>query len=106
MPLYEFACAAHGGFTEIRTFGESSAPCPCPRCGTDAERVFSVPRLRRLDAVVVSAMDRNERSSHEPHICHSGCHQHSRSVIPVGVDGTPKAVSYHGPRPWVIEHAR
>ncbi len=105
MPLYEYACEAHGRFDETRRFSESAAPCACPQCGVDAPRVFSLPRLRRLDPTTVQAMDRNQRSAHEPHVCSAGC-GHSRAVVPVGADGTPKAVAYDGPRPWVIEHSR
>lgn len=107
MPLYEYSCAVHGLFDEVRSFSESSAPCNCPQCGLESPRVISIPRLRSLDLTTVKAMDRNERSAHEPHVCHAGCgHSHGKSIIPVGADGTPKPVAYDGPRSWVIEHAR
>lgn len=41
MPVYEFACAACGGFTAWRPMAESSAPAPCPGCGAGADRVLS-----------------------------------------------------------------
>lgn len=106
MPLYEYACATHGGFDEIRPFSESASPCACPTCGEPAPRVISLPRLRRLDPATVHAIDRNQRSAHEPHVCSSGCGHHQRSVVAVDAAGSPKPVAYTGPRPWVIEHAR
>lgn len=41
MILYEFACAEHGRF---EAFGASGARvAPCPRCGAEGARRFSVP---------------------------------------------------------------
>jgi putative FmdB family regulatory protein len=42
MPLYEYDCAACGGFEGWRAMAESTSPAPCPRCGELGRRVLSV----------------------------------------------------------------
>lgn len=106
MPLYEYACATHGGFDELRPFSQSAAPCPCPQCGVASPRVISLPRVRAIDPTTLRAIDRNQRSAHEPHVCSTGCSHHTRSVVAVDAAGSPKPIAYRGPRPWVIEHPR
>lgn len=104
MPLYEYDCPHHGAFDDMRPFARSSEPASCPTCGTESPRVITVPRFAGMDRGTRIAHERNERSAHEPHVCHSGCgHHHSRKPAPA--ETNPKLKAYTGPRPWVIEHA-
>lgn len=121
MPVYEFECTQHGRFDELRGFSQSADPAPCPVCSTSCARAVSLPRAPVLDASMVRAHDRNERSRHEPathkgsldqhpvfrgkaqrgHVCSSGCSH--------GSAAERKAQSfqtYNGPRPWVVEHTQ
>lgn len=105
MPLYEYECPHHGGFDETRPFAQSSEPAPCPTCGAESARVISVPRFAGMDRGTRIAHERNERSAHAPHVCHSGCghtHQARKPAVPAA---KPELKAYTGPRPWVIEHA-
>lgn len=46
LPRYEYACDACGERFDVeRPMVEASLPYPCPLCGTEARRVFSVPKL-------------------------------------------------------------
>jgi len=102
MPIYEYECRAHGLFEELRSLHERQLPAPCPRCGTDARRVISVPALACMPKSEVVARDRNERNRHEPRLSSGSGHRHAghtHSAQP------GRAHVYHGPRPWVVEHA-
>ena len=107
MPAYDFDCPTHGTFEVQRPASRSGARCACPECGVTATRLFSAPMVRQLDAATVAAHDRNQKSSHAPHVCGSGCnHRHGAPRVPMNPEtgrGVPRAS--RGPRPWVIEHA-
>ena len=106
MPLYEYECQQHGTFDELRPYAESDAPIDCPVCERPATRVVSMPRFRQMDAGTVKAMDINEKSRHEPHVCTSGCSHHRRPAANKnGEPQKPQRQAYTGPRPWVVEHA-
>ncbi|HZU19257.1 MAG TPA: zinc ribbon domain-containing protein [Candidatus Dormibacteraeota bacterium] len=66
MPLYEFACPGCGPFEERRPFERAGEAARCPSCGAPARRVLTPPSLRRLEAPVRRALEREERSRHEP----------------------------------------
>ena len=66
MPLYEYCCKTHGVFDAFRSFSESEAPAACPMCGEASPRVLSIPRTRVLERGTRIAMERNEKSKHEP----------------------------------------
>lgn len=67
MPLYDYKCREHGLFHELATMAESGDPKACPHCGTLSARVIVVPPvLRELAASMREALDRNERSRHQP----------------------------------------
>jgi putative FmdB family regulatory protein len=41
MPLYEYYCENCGEvFEALRSVRSSEEPAPCPKCGTDAERIM------------------------------------------------------------------
>jgi putative FmdB family regulatory protein len=112
MPLYDYECAEHGGFSAMRAMAQRNEPQPCPRCGGAAVRVLSEPPMRGL----LSTLEReahaaNERSRHEPrslaaHRARHGagcgcCTPGARSRAQVRPDGTK---SLAGRRPWQISH--
>lgn len=106
MPMYEYECAAHGVFEQIRPIAQAREPSDCPECGGAAPRVISPPHLSAMPRAQVLARDRNERSRHEPRLAsspggcsHSGPCNHGRKAAP------GKLKTYTGKRPWVIEHA-
>lgn len=102
MPVYEYECRAHGVFEELRSLNERQLPAPCPQCRTDARRVVSVPALACMPRSQVVARDRNEQSRHEPRVSEGSGHRHASSAAP---PEPGRAQVYHGPRPWVVEHA-
>lgn len=104
MPLYEHACPTHGSFTDVRGFDESGHQAACPSCGLACDRVVSLPRQRAMSQLLLKAMERNEKSRHEPHVCSSSC-QHHHPQQPPAAEAKPMPQMYLGPRPWVIEHA-
>jgi putative FmdB family regulatory protein len=99
MPLYQYECESHGRFDELRSYDAADDPIECPSCGLAASRVLTRPRLRVMAGTKVAAMDRNEKSRHEPHVCSSGCSHRAKSK-----ETKPRLQSYTGSRPWVIEH--
>ena len=42
MPIYEFECSRHGGFTEFASV-EGRHSVRCPKCGRLAKKVMSIP---------------------------------------------------------------
>ncbi len=72
MPLYEFVCPECGSFEERRPFSQATEPAHCPTCGDPATRVLTPPNLRRLEAPVRHALEREERSRHEPEVVRRG----------------------------------
>ncbi|HEX4447208.1 MAG TPA: hypothetical protein VH044_10745, partial [Polyangiaceae bacterium] len=68
---------------------------PCPVCLEQAPRIVSAPNLGRMERSQVKAMDRNEKSRHEPRV----------------VQATPRASGERAPLrsagggyPWAIGH--
>ena len=106
MPIYEYRCDMHGPFDEIRSFSQADAPLACPVCAGPTSRLISIPHLRGMERSTRVAMERTERSRHQPHVCHSGC-GHQRRAAASEQDAARKTAlrDYQGPRPWVIEHA-
>ncbi len=120
MPVYEYACADHGAFQDLRPFAQSDAPADCPTCRAVCARIPSLPRLALVSAGTAKAHARNERSRHEPlkhrgrldehpvfkgkagrgHTCTAACTHGSAAPA------APTFQSYAGPRPWVIEHGQ
>ncbi len=68
MPIYEFLCEDCGPFEERRSFEEAGNPAVCPECGTAARRVYSVSRLKTILPALSNAMNRAEKSAHEPEV--------------------------------------
>lgn len=91
MPVYAFTCAGCGPFEVVRPMREASAPASCPACGGDARRVYTPPGIPLLAAPLRRALDREERSTHEPEVV---------------TTKTGKPLPHrHGPTPpWVLSH--
>lgn len=104
MPLYEYECGAHGVFEQLRSLSEYAAPAPCPDCGDPSARLVSTPRLACLPRATRVALERNEKSRHEPRMVH-GRSDPAHPAHPVNRQAKrPTLQRYTGRRPWVIEH--
>jgi putative FmdB family regulatory protein len=91
MPVYSLTSAGCGGFELTRPMAQAATPAQCPTCGSEGRRVFSPPGLAVLARPVRRALDREEKSAHEPELA-------SRKR------GRPLPHA-HGPTPpWVLSH--
>jgi hypothetical protein len=74
-----------------RRAAEAGAPASCPRCGTDARRLFTPPGLALLRKPVRGLLDLEEKSAHAPDVV---------------AEKTGRAMPHkHGPSPpWVLSH--
>jgi putative FmdB family regulatory protein len=68
VPNYEFLCEGCGPFEERRSFAEAGDPVMCPSCGEEARRIYSMPSTRRMPAALSNAIDRAEKSAHQPEV--------------------------------------
>ncbi len=94
MPLYEFVCRECGPFEERRSLEEPREMVSCPGCGAGARRVYSVPGVKRIAPGLSGAMDRVEKSAHEPEVVRR----------PAG-DVAPGHGHRHAHgRPWALGH--
>ncbi|MBL8931423.1 MAG: zinc ribbon domain-containing protein [Kineosporiaceae bacterium] len=76
MATFDYRCTATdcpgAGRFEVRLpVGTAPPATACPRCGTDAVRVFTPVRLASAPAAVMAALDRAERSRTEPEVVSS-----------------------------------
>ena len=93
MPIYEFLCESCGCFEERRSMDEARDVTVCPGCGNEARRVYSMPNTKRMPAGLSKAMDRAEKSAHEPEVARR----------PVRGGGAGHRHAHHG-RPWALGH--
>ncbi len=68
MPIYAFDCAVCGAFEVTRGVADAGAPAACPGCGGHGRRVFTPPGLALLTKPLRGALDREEKSAHEPEV--------------------------------------
>ena len=66
MPVYAYDCPGCGAFEQRRPAAEAGAAGHCPDCGAAGRRVYSPPGLALLARPLRRALDREERSAHEP----------------------------------------
>src|SRR5688572_3906738 len=104
MPMYEYECAEHGVFDEMRSMARASEAVECPICRVPSPRILSAPRLRAAAAHVVRAHDVNERSRHEPRVTQRHQHGPHCNHGPTGEGARPKLQKSATSRPWVLEH--
>jgi putative FmdB family regulatory protein len=91
VPVYAFTCAACGEFELMRKAADAGAPAACPGCGTPARRVFSPPGLALLARPLRGALDREEKSAHEPEVV-------------AAKTGRPLPHRHAPAPPWVLSH--
>lgn len=69
MVIHEFCCPEHGVFERMLPLGALASQTQCPQCGADALRQMSAPRVVRSSrAQWASAVERAEKSRHEPEV--------------------------------------
>jgi len=93
--IYDFVCEDCGSFEQRRSFAESGAPAACPSCGREARRVYSMPNTRRMPGALSGAMNRAEKSAHEPEVI--------QRPAGGGASSNKKQQHTHG-RPWALGH--
>ncbi len=122
MPVYDYECGLCGPFNDLQTADRAAEPGLCPRCGSDAPRVYAtMPRLSALSAEKRTAYATNERASaaplsvgawkeeqarkHRDHKhgpgCGCGSHGEKKNRTLVMPDGSK---TFPGARPWMISH--
>lgn len=72
MAIYDFLCERHGAFEAHLPIGQAPAAQACPDCGAPARRIVSAPMVigsRRSGWS--AAIERAERSRHEPEVVSS-----------------------------------
>ncbi len=94
MPIYDFVCEDCGPFEQWRSFAEVGDPMACPSCGGQAKRVYSMPNTKKMPTALSGAMDRAEKSAHEPEVVRR----------PVGGTGSRKKHHHSHGRPWALGH--
>nr|WP_026331373.1 zinc ribbon domain-containing protein [Thioalkalivibrio sp. ALE11] len=117
MPLYDYQCPNCGDFSDFGRIAESSAPCVCPTCGTDAPRVITAPRLSLMDPSNRQRWERNERSQHAPKkVRRSSCGcsgTHTCGTQKTSAEKKAGETTTHPPlqkqtkktaRPWMLGH--
>jgi putative FmdB family regulatory protein len=68
MATYEYRCDEDGAFEVTRALGRAPASVSCPACGSEGRRVFSPPMLTSTPRALGAAIDRAEKSAHEPEV--------------------------------------
>lgn len=89
MAVYEYRCEKHGVFEVVRRLGTATETATCSQCGEPAVRVVSLPMVMRASrSNLHAAMDRAEKSRHEPEVVTSLPTTGARKQTPV-VQMTP-----------------
>jgi putative FmdB family regulatory protein len=65
---YEYRCDDCGGFEQRMTMGTATASAPCPTCGRNAKRIFSVPMTYRTPKPLATMLAREEASRDYPEV--------------------------------------
>jgi putative FmdB family regulatory protein len=71
VPIYAFECSRCGPFDLSRPMAQASDPAACPGCSASARRLYTPPGLALLARPVRGALDREEKSAHEPEVVRS-----------------------------------
>lgn len=115
MPTYDYDCTRCGGFEALRPLADRNETTACPDCGAGAPRVWvSAPRLALLIGSTRSAIEINERASHEPkssrdfarlmHPAGCGCCQAGSMRRGATLQAANGAKAFPSKRPWMISH--
>ncbi len=68
MAIYEYRCDRDGAFAVMLPIGTAPPRMPCPRCESAAGRVFSSPMMSSVPRSLAAALDREEKTRHEPDV--------------------------------------
>jgi putative FmdB family regulatory protein len=68
MALYDYRCDDDGVFEISRPIGTAPGSIACPMCAHEARRVFSSPMLTSTPPALVTALDHEEKTRHEPDV--------------------------------------
>jgi putative FmdB family regulatory protein len=117
MPVYDYKCREHGLFNTLATMADAAKPAECPSCNVLSPRVIVLaPHIVNMDTTKRAAMERNERSRHEPvfstadrrdndkehsRSCGCGSPKPGKSLLFYTADGKKMFPSM---RPWMISH--
>jgi putative FmdB family regulatory protein len=105
MPLYEYECARHGAFEQMRPVSESALEQKCPECGAVAPRaIFSAARVSSMVPALRAAHATNERSAHEPKTSKQHRHGPGCGCSGAGRKAGNGSRMFPGRRPWMISH--
>jgi putative FmdB family regulatory protein len=122
MPLYNYECRRHGGFTEWAGLADFDKPAPCPICKMLAERTVSAAYLA-MDQKLSRAIGASEKSAHEPQVVrrrrgdpipqhdahkdltaiHQPIHQHGHAGHHHRHDSGKKR-TVRSDHPWLVRH--
>jgi putative FmdB family regulatory protein len=93
MPIYAFDCRACGPFEIVRPMAQAGSPAACPGCSGEARRRFTPPGLALVERPLRRALDREEKSAHEPDVA-------------TRKDGSamPHLHAHGHAPPWVMSH--
>ena len=94
MANYDFVCEACGAFEQRRPLTEAGDPMACPSCGGESRRVYVMPNTRSVPAALSGAMDRADKSAHEPEVVRR----------PMGGAEAGKKHHHSHGRPWTLGH--
>ena len=107
MPVYEYNCEECGPFTKLRGLDQSNATVNCPECGAASPKIFPVINLRAMRPENRVAWERNERSTHAPHVCGANCvHGSDKPQNRPAPSGKPafRFSAKRNRRPWMLGH--
>lgn len=69
MALYEYRCEQDGVFEVTRALGTAPASVTCSVCGSEAQRILSLPMIRSGSRTAwTAAMDHAQKSRYEPDV--------------------------------------
>jgi putative FmdB family regulatory protein len=93
MPTYEYTCPVCGEFEAWRPAAHAGEPVACPACGAGAPRHYGPPNLRRTPAPLAAAIERSQRSAHEPQVV---------SAPPTAGQPLKRHAPHRQRRPWQL----
>ena len=82
MATYQYRCDQDGVVDVRQPMGSATRVRPCPVCGADAVRVFSVPMVSFASRARMAAIDRTERTRDEPDVVTAPPPRPARGRVP------------------------
>lgn len=81
MPLYEYECPRCGVTEVLFSMRDRPSAIQCPTCGGEASFIMSAPALPSTARPLRSALERAEKSRHEPTIARRGASQGGHQAV-------------------------